>query len=189
MAVLVVVVNGKPEAGKDTAIRFGIDYCRAEGVNGFTFSSIDPIKDVLSCAPLGIDMRNKTPELRLLLSRVGDALEDFNNLRTEECIRFISQRARLPEITDMVVFIQIREPLLIRRFRERVAANGWYFTSLFVDRPGHDVPADNPADMGVAGLAYSYRIVNDGSRGELYDKMAGCVASALKNANMGAELS
>lgn len=187
MSVLVVVVNGKPEAGKDSAIRFGIDYLRSMGVPGVTFSSIDPVKDMLSCAPLGINVREKTPELRLLLSKVGDALEEYNGLRTNECIRFILQRANLRDVSDLVAFIQIREPHLIQRLRDRATEKGWHFTTIFVDRPGHEVFADNPSDQGVHGARYDHRIVNDRTLGGLYDSMASCVAAAWGNAKMVAE--
>lgn len=184
MRVLVVVVNGRPESGKDTAIRFAIDYLRSYGFPAFTFSSIDPVKDLLSCTPLGIDLSKKTPELRLLLSRVGDALEEYNGLRTNECIRFILQRTVVKDIGDLVCFIQIREPVLIERLRRLVAARGWFFSTMLVSRPDHTVEANNPSDLGVANYPYDAQVLNDDTKGRLYDAVANCVAGLLKKAEI-----
>lgn len=184
MRVLVVVVNGRPESGKDTAIRFAIDYLRSCGLPAFTFSSIDPVKDLLACAPLGIDVAKKTPELRLLLSKIGEALESYNGLRTNECVRFILQRTLIKDIGDMVCFIQIREPVLIERLRKLVEPRGWYFSTLLVSRPYHTVEANNSSDLGVANYPYDAQVLNDNTKGHLYDAVANCVAGLLRKAEI-----
>ena len=139
----VIVVNGKPRAGKDTAIAFMQEILAEHGIQSMQFSSIDPVRNVIQA--LGIDVSAKTPADRALLAEIGAAVEKHSGYRSKACLtealRFLCC------YHNAVVFLHIREPAMI----ETVAAVGHETSveSLLREeahfRPGRPVPTHRMA--------------------------------------------
>jgi len=70
----VVIVNGHPRAGKDTAVDFLEVMLGEAGHNVMRYSSIDPVREALS--HIGVDTSAKTEADRAVLVEVGMALQN-----------------------------------------------------------------------------------------------------------------
>lgn len=109
----VVIINGKPQSGKDTFCGFARGYCDDdESANTLIISSVDPLKEML--AQLGWD-GTKTDEIRDMLmcmkqlwvqNQDGPTMFLFNNI-----LEF--HKACTGE--DNIVFVHIREPEEIKK--------------------------------------------------------------------------
>jgi len=156
----VIVVNGKPRAGKDTAVAFMQEILAEHGIQSMQFSSIDPVRNVITA--MGIDVSAKTPADRALLAEIGDAVVKHSGYRSKACLteafRFFAGR------DDAVVFLHIREPAII----ETVAAGLRHMAksellSVYVESNRAETVTSNAADMGVADIDYDARLSNNGS--------------------------
>lgn len=178
----IVFVNGKPRAGKDTAIGFLRQSFRRLGYMSGEFSSIDPVREMLLTA--GIDVSQKTPADRKLLSRVGDEVEDHCSYRSAHCIAaarelFINASAKGQW---GVMFLHTREPKLIRKIAEMAEADlNAISINVLVRSPWEIAEASNESDAGVNdGITYDYIIENDGMLSHLQDR-CGSLAQTLVN--------
>lgn len=155
----VFVLNGRPRVGKDTAIALMIDLLRACGTHGEAFSSIDPVRDMLTAA--GFNLSRKTDADRALLASVGDAVERHSQFRTTACLNRISQVFQAHE--NCAVFIHMREPAMIQRLRGELRYRGVRVKTCLLESDRADMSPTNHADGGVEGMRYDYTIRNDGS--------------------------
>lgn len=151
----IIVVNGKPRAGKDTAVEMMQGILDEHGTASVAFSSIQPIKDLLN--PI-VDLTAKTPADRKLLSVVGDALQEHSQFRTSAALR---QMHAMPD--DGVFFLHIREPDLIELLRQECLSYGWRFERVFVESERAEDVRNNPSDANVAGGEYDHRLINNGT--------------------------
>lgn len=109
----VVIINGKPQSGKDTFCKYAQGYCDDdESANTLIISSVDPLKDMLT--QLGWD-GTKTDKIRDMLmdmkqlwvqNQDGPTMFLFNNI-----LEF--HKACTGE--DNIVFVHIREPEEIKK--------------------------------------------------------------------------
>ncbi len=146
---LAIIVNGKPESGKDFL-------CDAVTRPARKISSIDPIVPI---AKLGGWDGVKTKKSRKLLSDLKRIFTEFNDLPTryalEEYHKFLQSE-------DEILFVHIREPDQIEAFKK--AANPC--VALLIRRAGTEETVGNVSDDGIDKTSYDCTYENDKSPGE-----------------------
>ena len=143
----VVIINGKPQSGKDTFCKYAQGYCDDdESANTLIISSVDPLKEMLT--QLGWDS-TKTDKIRDMLmdmkqlwvqNQDGPTMFLFNNI-----LEF--HKACTGE--DNIVFVHIREPEEIKKLVNALTgfeSMGIDVISLLIIRgSGEDTP-NQPAE-------------------------------------------
>lgn len=147
----VIIVNGRGGVGKDTICALAEQYYKAH-----TISSITPILAVAKCG--GWD-GHKTPEARLLLSRLKEIFTAYNDLSFSYCMQ---QYILFLESDQQILFVHIREPEEIERFRKAVGAR---CRTMLVRRRKVEAEGTlgNRADDSVLDYHYNYYFDNDGA--------------------------
>jgi hypothetical protein len=163
----VVIVNGKPESGKDTFINKCCKYIDDNEIaHCKSVSSIDPVKKVLK--DLGWD-GIKTNSARAMLSMLKEFWASNNNGPTGYLINnVLTDKTSSNE--DVVIFTHIREPKEIEKFRNAMKALeplGIKVCTILVTRYEADKEYGNAADDNVLEYKYDYCIKNDGSLDDL----------------------
>lgn len=143
----VVIINGKPQSGKDTFCKYAQGYCDDdESANTLIISSVDPLKEMLT--QLGWD-GTKTDKIRDMLmdmkqlwvqNQDGPTMFLFNNI-----LEF--HKACTGE--DNIVFVHIREPEEIKKLVNALIgfeSMGIDVISLLVIRKGGDDTPNQPAE-------------------------------------------
>ena len=143
----VVIINGKPQSGKDTFCKYAQGYCDDdESANTLIISSVDPLKEMLT--QLGWD-GTKTDKIRDMLmdmkqlwvqNQDGPTMFLFNNI-----LEF--HKACTGE--DNIVFVHIREPEEIKKLVNALtgfASMGIDVISLLVIRKGGEDTPNQPAE-------------------------------------------
>lgn len=167
--VHIFIINGPAGAGKDT-------FCKAVGdalhiapslkdAAFENFSTIDHVKWLFRNT--GIDVDNKTPELRAALANTKAIFEGLDwALTKKNCNSFGSL---IPANHPFVGFVHIREIEGIEKFKEfiaqhpTVAAREKLVTlrTVLVRRPGIDPLDNNEADANVYGMDYDITVYNN----------------------------
>lgn len=143
----VVIINGKPQSGKDTFCKYAQGYCDDdESANTLIISSVDPLKEMLT--QLGWD-GTKTDKIRDMLMNMkqlwiqnqdGPTMFLFNNI-----LEF--HKACTGE--DNIVFVHIREPEEIKKLVNALTgfeSMGIDVISLLVIRKGGEDTPNQPAE-------------------------------------------
>ena len=143
----VVIINGKPQSGKDTFCKYAQGYCDDdESDNTLIISSVDPLKEMLT--QLGCD-GTKTDKIRDMLmdmkqlwiqNQDGPTMFLFNNI-----LEF--HKACTGE--DNIVFVHIREPEEIKKLVNALTgfeSMGIDVISLLVIRKGGEDTPNQPAE-------------------------------------------
>ena len=143
----VVIINGKPQSGKDTFCKYAQGYCDDdESANTLIISSVDPLKDMLT--QLGWD-GTKTDKIRDMLmdmkqlwvqNQDGPTMFLFNNI-----LEF--HKACTGE--DNIVFVHIREPEEIKKLVNALTgfeSMGIDVISLLVIRESGEGTPNQPAE-------------------------------------------
>ena len=143
----VVIINGKPQSGKDTFCKYAQGYCDDdESANTLIISSVDPLKEILT--QLGWD-GTKTDKIRDMLmdmkqlwvqNQDGPTMFLFNNI-----LEF--HKACTGE--DNIVFVHIREPEEIKKLVNALTgfeSMGIDVISLLVIRKGEEDTPNQPAE-------------------------------------------
>lgn len=143
----VVIINGKPQSGKDTFCKYAQGYCDDdESANTLIISSVDPLKEMLT--QLGWD-GTKTDKIRDILmdmkqlwvqNQDGPTMFLFNNI-----LEF--HKAYTGE--DNIVFVHIREPEEIKKLVNALTgfeSMGIDVISLLVIRKGGEDTPNQPAE-------------------------------------------
>ena len=143
----VVIINGKPQSGKDTFCKYAQGYCDDdESANTLIISSVDPLKEMLT--QLGWD-GTKTNKIREMLmdmkqlwvqNQDGPTMFLFNNI-----LEF--HKACTGE--DNIVFVHIREPEEIKKLVNALTgfeSMGIDVISLLVIRKGGEDTPNQPAE-------------------------------------------
>lgn len=162
----VIVVNGSPRAGKDTFIEMLLEDLASQHVPTDTFSSIDPVRALLTAA--GFDLSEKTEADRRLLSVVGDAVETHSQWRTNACVDRVKQFAS--ETSNRgAFFLHIREPRNIELVKSLCAdaVPDSVFSTIYLDSIRAEKITSNPSDAGVADMIYDHVITNNGTKDDL----------------------
>ena len=143
----VVIINGKPQSGKDTFCKYAQGYCDDdESANTLIISSVDPLKEMLT--QLGWD-GTKTDKIRDMLmdmkqlwvqNQDGPTMFLFNNI-----LEF--HKACTGE--DNIVFVHIREPEEIKKLVNALTgfeSMGIDVISLLVIRESGEGTPNQPAE-------------------------------------------
>ena len=143
----VVIINGKPQSGKDTFCKYAQGYCDDdESANTLIISSVDPLKEMLT--QLGWD-GTKTDKVRDMLmdmkqlwvqNQDGPTMFLFNNI-----LEF--HKACTGE--DNIVFVHIREPEEIKKLVNALTgfeSMGIDVISLLVIRKGGEDTPNQPTE-------------------------------------------
>lgn len=143
----VVIINGKPQSGKDTFCKYAQGYCDDdESANTLIISSVDPLKEMLT--QLGWD-GTKTDKIRDMLmdmkqlwiqNQDGPTMFLFNNI-----LEF--HKACTGE--DNIVFVHIRELEEIKKLVNALTgfeSMGIDVISLLVIRKGGEDTPNQPAE-------------------------------------------
>ena len=185
----VVIINGKPQSGKDTFCGFAQGYCDDdESANTLIISSVDPLKEML--AQLGWD-GTKTDEIRDMLmcmkqlwvqNQDGPTMFLFNNI-----LEF--HKACTGE--DNIVFVHIREPEEIKKLVNALTgfeSMGIDVISLLVIRKGGEDTPNQPAgtrrsddEALINSYEYDMTINNDGDLIRLQELAAEFVDKLLED--------
>lgn len=185
----VVIINGKPQSGKDTFCGFAQGYCDDdESANTLIISSVDPLKEML--AQLGWD-GTKTDEIRDMLmcmkqlwvqNQDGPTMFLFNNI-----LEF--HKACTGE--DNIVFVHIREPEEIKKLVNALTgfeSMGIDVISLLVIREsGEDTPNQpvgtrrSDDEALINSYEYDVTINNDGDLIRLQELAAEFVDKLLED--------
>lgn len=171
----VIVVNGRPRAGKDTCVEIMTSLLSQDGYSTSSFSSIDPVRDMLNGA--GINLSKKTNDDRDLMASVGQALEKHSEWRTNQCAERARWFAQLNGDVQTVMFVHMRERELIERLKTKLPGHSFY--KVLVENPRVPMVTSNSSDADVYGVTYDYTIVNDGS----LDQLTYSCAAALTKLN------
>lgn len=185
----VVIINGKPQSGKDTFCKYAQGYCDDdESANTLIISSVDPLKEMLT--QLGWD-GTKTDKIRDMLmdmkqlwvqNQDGPTMFLFNNI-----LEF--HKACTGE--DNIVFVHIREPEEIKKLVNALTgfeSMGIDVISLLVIREsGEDTP-NQPAgtrrsddEALINSYEYDVTINNDGDLIKLQELAAEFVDKLLED--------
>ena len=142
----VIVINGPPESGKDTFVK----YVRAfASVEVFNFSTVDRIKQ-LARHYFGWD-GIKDAAGRRLLSDLKDASTRYNNGP------FFSVAEQLKDTGPRsICFVHVREPEEIQKFKDYY---GRACSTIFIDRLV-DTEHGNHADDNVRNFLYDITVDN-----------------------------
>ena len=143
----VVIINGKPQSGKDTFCKYAQGYCDDdESANTLIISSVDPLKEMLT--QLGWDgtKMDKIRDMLMDMKRLwvqnqdGPTMFLFNNI-----LEF--HKACTGE--DNIVFVHIREPEEIKKLVNALTgfeSMGIDVISLLVIREGGEDTPNQPAE-------------------------------------------
>lgn len=163
----VIIVNGKPRAGKDSTVEAMTKHMQAAGIQVRAFSSIEPVRDMLASA--GVDVTKKTPEDRALLAEIGDSLEKHSQWRSNKCRNEIRRFfGTLYSDEPCVMFLHVREPAIINRIIMGAGTAYKVVTVLIRSKRAENVTS-NAADMNVEDVHYDATIFNDDTLDDLSD--------------------
>lgn len=185
----VVIINGKPQSGKDTFCKYAQGYCDDdESANTLIISSVDPLKEMLT--QLGWD-GTKTDKIRDMLmdmkqlwvqNQDGPTMFLFNNI-----LEF--HKACTGE--DNIVFVHIREPEEIKKLVNTLTgfeSMGIDVISLLVIRKGGEDTPNQPAgtrrsddEALINSYEYDVTINNDGDLIKLQELAAEFVDKLLED--------
>lgn len=177
----VVIVNGRPRAGKD---KFS-EYClKANGDNGAITSMADAAKDIAKEA--GWDGQ-KNPKNRKFLSDLKDLIDEWNDCSFKWVKEFVEDQLDYTfyfglNTDDRIVFVMAREPDDIEHLKN-------YFNAVTICLRRNDVELNllntvkNHADEEVFDYAYDYHIDNNGSFEDL-EAAAAAFVEELKGDNV-----
>ncbi len=144
MGKLVIVINGSGGVGKDTL---------CEGVGKKypvkIVSSVDKIKEI---ARMGGWKGEKNDKGRLLLVRLKQVFVEYNDL---PLLSMVEEYNRFLDSSNLVMFVHIREPQEIDKFKEKVACK-----TILVTRK-EAKKWNNAVDGGVEDYSYDYTFAND----------------------------
>ena len=169
MDKLVVIINGSGGVGKDTVCEAAAAFWKTRNI-----SSITPILQVARAA--GWD-GVKTPASRRFLSELKQSCSEFNDLPFRYCTE---QLQIFAENDAELLFVHIREPEEIERFRQTAGVN---CKTILVRRPTLEQARGqlgNRSDDGVAAYAYDAEFINDGSLEELPAKVHDFLQALIK---------
>lgn len=173
---IIVIVNGKPKAGKDQLIEYVEDRLKSLNIPSDSFSSIQPVKDMME--NIGINVTNKTPEDRKLLADIGDSLELHSNFKSYKCIETVNNWNQKQELNN-VFFLHVREKKMIDYIQEYYSnIDAINIVKVLVTSPRQINKSSNSADANVGDIDYEYTVKNDGDLGHL-DTLAGDLVTHL----------
>lgn len=163
----IIIINGRGGAGKDTVCAIAAERYRVRNI-----SSITPIMAIAKSA--GWD-GVKTPASRRLLARLKEVFTEYNDLSHAYCMEQLAAFRRAEE--EQLLFVHIREPEEIARFRQEAGAD---CRTLLVRRPEASGPLGNRADDAVEDYCYDAVLCNDGTLEQLRERVWRLLAEMME---------
>ena len=154
----VFVINGYPQSGKDSFVR----YCRESGIC-FVGNIVTSTPAKRALRAIGWDGMEKSLEVRKALSDLmvlSDKLFDGVFKNAEIMVQRWNE-----EHAEGAIFIHSREPENIERYKNKFRAQ-----TIFVQRDVSRKPYNNLSDSGVEEYVYDIVIENNGTLTELREK-------------------
>ena len=143
----VVIINGKPQSGKDTFCKYAQGYCDDdESANTLIISSVDPLKEMLT--QLGWD-GTKTNKIRDMLMDMKQLWVQNQDGPTMFLFNNILEFHKACTGDDNIVFVHIREPEEIKKLVNALTgfeSMGIDVISLLVIRKGEEDTPNQPAE-------------------------------------------
>ena len=143
----VVIINGKPQSGKDTFCKYAQGYCDDdESANTLIISSVDPLKEMLT--QLGWD-GTKTDKIRDMLMDMKQLWVQNQDGPTMFLFNNILEFHKTCTGEDNIVFVHIREPEEIKKLVNALTgfeSMGIDVISLLVIRKGEEDTPNQPAE-------------------------------------------
>lgn len=143
----VVIINGKPQSGKDTFCKYAQGYCDDdESANTLIISSVDPLKEMLT--QLGWD-GTKTDKIRDMLMDMKQLWVQNQDGPTMFLFNNILEFHKTCTGEDNIVFVHIREPEEIKKLVNALTgfeSMGIDVISLLVIRKGGEDTPNQPAE-------------------------------------------
>lgn len=143
----VVIINGKPQSGKDTFCKYAQGYCDDdESANTLIISSVDPLKEMLT--QLGWD-GTKTDKIRDMLMDMKQLWVQNQDGPTMFLFNNILEFYKACTGEDNIVFVHIREPEEIKKLVNALTgfeSMGIDVISLLVIREGGEDTPNQPAE-------------------------------------------
>lgn len=185
----VVIINGKPQSGKDTFCKYAQGYCDDdESANTLIISSVDPLKEMLT--QLGWD-GTKTDKIRDMLMDMKQLWAQNQDGPTMFLFNNILEFHKACTGEDNIVFVHIREPEEIKKLVNALTgfeSMGIDVISLLVIREsGEDTP-NQPAETRrsddealINSYEYDVTINNDGDLIKLQELAAEFVDKLLED--------
>ncbi len=162
----VYIINGSGGAGKDTVCEIAARQYRV-----WNISSITPIVRIAKAA--GWD-GVKTPASRRLLARLKEVFTEYNDLSFAYCMQ---QLAAFRQSDAEILFVHIREPQEIERFRQAAGKDCY---TLLVRRPAQGAWG-NHADDDVENYQYDAVLCNDGTLQQLEARVSSLLGYKIGN--------
>ena len=146
---LIIIVNGKPRAGKDT---FALLLNKSEPV--YKYSIIDKVKAIaLDCGWKG----GKTEKDRKFLSDLKKLTTDYSDMSYNDVIDKATE-FYCDEIKERILLIDMREAEDIDRAKYDMNA-----ITVFIKNDNVESITSNEADANVENYEYDYYIENNGT--------------------------
>ena len=143
----VVIINGKPQSGKDTFCKYAQGYCDDdESANTLIISSVDPLKEMLT--QLGWD-GTKTDKIRDMLMDMKQLWVQNQDGPTMFLFNNILEFHKTCTGEDNIVFVHIREPEEIKKLVNALTgfeSMGIDVISLLVIRESGEGTPNQPAE-------------------------------------------
>lgn len=146
---LVLIVNGKPRAGKDTFAQF-----LNELIPVYKYSMIDKVKTIaMECGWRG----QKTEKDRKFLNDLKKLTDDYSSMAFIDVLEKVEAFDN-GEITEDVMIIDVREPEDIEELADATGA-----ITVFIKNDNVPAITSNPADANVENFDYDITIDNSGT--------------------------
>ena len=144
------IINGFPEAGKDTFVKLVSEYSSKEVIN---LSTIDPVKTIAKT--MGWSGAKESND-RKFLSNLKDLWRGYNNHLFMQIVRLIKHHKK---DDNKIIFLHVREPDEINDFKKFFKGE---CTTILIDRKPELVCFTNHADSNVYN--YDYDIIVDNNK-------------------------
>lgn len=176
--LIVVIINGKPRAGKDTLVAYTRHHLRIAGVGTASHSSIEPVKNMMHNA--GVFIGKKDEADRALLSEVGDSLEKHSFFKTKLCLDKIHALDDRTVGDGAVMFLDVREKLMMDKLEAELQSfeDIWFHKILLVSNRQAEITS-NTADANVGQAVYHETLTNNGTMAD-FDNTAQALAGRLQ---------
>lgn len=151
MVEKIIIINGKPRAGKDTFVKCWNIHCNKPVLN---YSTVGRVKELAKMMGWnGV----KDDKSRKFLSDIKKLWTDYNDGIFKELCSTINKNP------NSYIFIHCREPEEIKKFKDKY---GKLCTTLFIDKDV-EVTAENYSDMNVSNYNYDLIVENNGTVADL----------------------
>lgn len=146
---LILIVNGKPRAGKDTFAELLNEF-----IPVYKYSSIDKVKTIaMDCGWTGA----KEEKDRKFLSELKRITTEYNDMAYKDILEKVTAFDR-DEIREKIMIIDVREPEEIERLAEELEA-----LTVFIKNDNVPEVTSNYADANVENFDYDIIVDNSGT--------------------------